>query len=85
MKIREAYIFVPLDGRETVAARIQHHRETNVDRYFLAYGKSYLAHPNAYSLDPREMPLQSEVMVFERLPLAIQDNGPDDFGRALAG
>lgn len=84
MLIREAYVFVNLEGVDVVAGKIQHHREAQgLDRFYFVYGQSYLKRENAFSIDPRELPLGTRTLVFQRLPLAIQDSGPDEFGRML--
>lgn len=84
MLIREAYVFINLDGEEVVAGKLQHHRESRgLERFYFVYAQSYLQREQAFSIDPRQLPLREETMVFDELPLAIQDAGPDDFGRLL--
>lgn len=80
---RRAYLFLPIDGKDMAVAVIDHIRENGADTYRFRYGKQYLSHPSAYSIDPRQLPLSDKVFQFPSLPLAIQDNGPDDFGRYL--
>lgn len=83
MVVKDAYVFVSIDGEEVLAGRVQHVREAEGERYFFAYGRSYLARSDAYSIDPRQLPLAEGVNVFPALPLAFQDAGPDDYGRSL--
>jgi serine/threonine-protein kinase HipA len=83
MLIREAFIFLPIKGQDMAVATIQHHRDGSEDQFVFVYGDRYLSHPDAYSIDPRQLPLRKGVFNFPSLPLSIQDNGPDDFGRYL--
>lgn len=83
MLVKEAYVFVSINGDEVLAGRLQHVREARGERYFFAYGRSYLARRDAYSIDPRQLPLAEGVKVFSALPLAFQDAGPDGYGRYL--
>lgn len=80
---RDAYVFLQFKGEEMPVARIQHRRERGGDRFYFRYGKRYLEQPGAFSIDPRQLPLSETVSVHDALPLAIQDNGPDEFGRYL--
>jgi|TARA_R100000900_G_scaffold95984_2_gene74437 serine/threonine-protein kinase HipA len=81
--VKDAYVYVNIAGDDVLAGRIQHVREPRAERYFFAYGRSYLSNPDAFSLDPRHLPLSEGVSVFPQLPLAFQDAGPDDYGRYL--
>jgi len=84
MLVREAYVFVNLQGQDVVAGKIQHHREARgLERFYFVYGQSYLARKEAFSIDPRQLPLRPTTFVFDALPLAIQDAGPDEFGRLI--
>ncbi|MDQ2077561.1 type II toxin-antitoxin system HipA family toxin [Marinimicrobium sp. ABcell2] len=83
MIVRDAYVFVDINGEKTLAGRVQHVREDRAERYFFAYGKSYASRPDAYSIDPRQLPLSDKVVACEAMPLAFQDAGPDDYGRYL--
>ena len=83
MLVKDVYVFVNIDVEEVLAGRVQHIREAGGDRYFFAYGRSYLTRSDAYSIDPRQLPLSEGVKVFPALPLAFQDAGPDDYGRYL--
>ncbi len=84
MIIKEAYVHVQIDGTNVVAGKIQHVQERGgVDRFYFVYGRSYLNSENAFSIDPRQLPLSDKTFVFSELPLAFQDNGPDDFGRFI--
>lgn len=81
--LRDAYVFLNLEGVDVPAGRIQHFRESHGDRYYFRYGKSFLNRSGAFSIDPRQLPLSDGVSVHESVPLALQDSGPDDFGRYL--
>jgi serine/threonine-protein kinase HipA len=81
--LRDAYVFVNIDGIEVPAARIQHRREKGGDRFYFVYAKSYLARKDAFSIDPRQLPIGDQVKLLNALPLALEDNGPDAFGRHL--
>jgi serine/threonine-protein kinase HipA len=83
MLIKDAYVFINIDGEDVLAGRVQHVRESRGERYFFAYGRSFLTRDDAFSIDPRQLPLSEGVKVFEALPLAFQDAGPDDYGRYL--
>lgn len=83
MIVRDSYVFVDIDGEKVLAGRVQHVREQKAERFFFAYGKSYIARDDAYSIDPRQLPLSDSITVTADLPLAFQDAGPDDYGRFL--
>ncbi|WP_185230911.1 type II toxin-antitoxin system HipA family toxin [Teredinibacter franksiae] len=84
MLVKEAYVFVNLQGEDVVAGKVQHHRENRgLERFYFVYGQSYLKRTNAFSLDPRQLPLSTRTFILNALPLAIQDSGPDEFGRML--
>lgn len=80
---RRAFVFLPVRGADMAAGVIEHVREGGIDQYHFRYGNRYLGHPDAYSIDPRQLPLGDRVFTFKTLPLAFQDNGPDEFGRYL--
>jgi len=80
---RRAYIFLPILGEEIPAAVIEHHIGSGSERYTFRYGERYLDNPHAFPIDPRQLPLVDRQLEFPRMPLAIQDAGPDDFGRYL--
>lgn len=81
--VREAYVFLQINGEDVVAAKIVHSKAGGRDQFHFRYGKSFLGNPHAFSIDPRELPLRDAPFIFNRLPLAIQDNGPDEFGKYL--
>lgn len=76
-------MFLPVRGSEMAVGVIDHLREGGIEQYNFRYGSRYLEDPDAYSIDPRQLPLKDKVFTFKTLPLAFQDNGPDDFGRYL--
>lgn len=80
---RRAFVFLPIRGIEMAAGVIDHLREGRVDQYLFRYGSRYLEDPDAFSIDPRQLPLTEKVFTLRALPLAFQDNGPDEFGRYL--
>lgn len=84
MIIKQAYVHVHIGEEHILAGKIQHVQERGgVDRFYFVYGRSYLNRENAFSIDPRQLPLSDKTFVFSELPLAFQDNGPDDFGRFI--
>jgi len=80
---RRAYIFLPILGEEIPAAVIEHHIGSGSERYTFRYGERYLDNPHAFPIDPRQLPLVDRQLEFPRMPLAIQDAGPDDFQSTL--
>lgn len=80
---RRAFVFLPVRGVDMAVGVIDHVREGGVEQYHFRYGSRYLQDSDAYSIDPRQLPLKDQVFTFRKLPLAFQDNGPDDFGRYL--
>lgn len=80
---RRAFVFLPLRGIDVAAGVIEHVREGPVEQFHFRYGSRYLGDSDAYSIDPRQLPLRDQVFTFRKLPLAFLDNGPDEFGRYL--
>ena len=76
------------DGMPVVAARAVIDFSVNSCRF--VYGKSYLANPKAFSLDPINLPLDATEKVFMMsrfnqtgLPGVLLDGGPDGWGKRV--
>lgn len=77
--ISKCYVTVEYQGQKHVAGLLN-----EVDGKFrFAYGKNWLANPEAFPFDPINLPLQSEVFSSERLWGAFADSMPDNWGKRV--
>lgn len=82
--IDEAYVWIWLPGETdpVVAGRLY----TEGDTLRFNYGRSYLERPNAISIYPPELPLQSGELALPpglSMPGCIRDGSPDAWGRRV--
>ncbi len=83
------YTFIQLPGTfEWVICGVLRVTEVGPNAYrgVFQYGRSYLARPNATSLDPYHLPLSEKPMEFTQLkgvPGAMRDASPDAWGRRI--
>ncbi|MCY4039580.1 MAG: HipA domain-containing protein [Hyphomicrobiales bacterium] len=80
----EAYVWIWLPGETVpvVAGRLY----TEEDTLRFNYGRSYLERPNAISIYPPELPLQSGELALSpglSMPGCIRDGSPDAWGRRV--
>ena len=85
----EAFVWIHLPGeaQPTLAGRIRHEGTPGGAVGRFVYGKSYLANPAAVAIDPFALPLREEEFATILLGghfSALQDAGPDSWGRRLA-
>jgi len=86
---QHCYTFIQLPGTfEWVVCGVLRVSEFSPNTYqgIFHYGRSYLARPNAVSLDPYHLPLSDRAMEFTTLkgiPGALRDAGPDAWGRRV--
>lgn len=76
------YLWAPLGGEMKVAARLDWDRDVGSVRY----APSWLEAPDAYALDPMNLPLGDEDRLIEQnrgIPGVLSDAGPDRWGRRL--
>lgn len=76
------YLWAPLGGEMKVAARLDWDRDVGSVRY----APSWLEAPDAYALDPLNLPLGDEDRLIEQnrgIPGVLSDAGPDRWGRRL--
>lgn len=84
---KKIYAFVTFDNGETIPAAVlatDHSSKTSI----FAYGKTYLAHPKAFALDPVNLPLTAGKHITKMgsrnpdgVPGCLDDAGPDDWGK----
>jgi len=83
----EAYVWIWLpDEIEPVVAGLLYDAGESPQRFFFAYGRSYLDRPNAIPLSPYELPLQrgpQEPKGLNITPACLRDGAPDAWGRRV--
>jgi serine/threonine-protein kinase HipA len=78
-------VVVQIGGEDILAGRLWSHRRRGAESATFAYDSGYLAHPDAYALDPALALLDSQ----QRTPVgqamfgAFSDSAPDRWGRRL--
>jgi len=80
-----ADVLVLVGDEELLAGRLWSHRRRNTESATFAYDAGYLAHPNAYALDPG-LPLaagQQQTAAGRPIFGAFSDCAPDRWGRRL--
>lgn len=88
-KDQTCYTFIQLPGtfEWTVCGVLRvNEAGSNAYRAVFQYGRSYLARPNATSLDPYHLPLSDRPQEFTKLkgiPGALRDASPDAWGRRV--
>jgi serine/threonine-protein kinase HipA len=81
-KITGIYVFANIDNKPVLAGLFKNIAKKG----FFVYGKSYLANPNAYPLDPINLPLlDKEFSTYANKGFfgVILDAGPDQWGRKV--
>lgn len=84
---KEAYVWIwlPNETSPVVAGRL-YDAGDSPQRYFFAYGRSYLNRQNAIALSPYELPLQrgpQEPQGMNTMPGCLRDSGPDAWGQRV--
>ncbi|MCY4032318.1 MAG: HipA domain-containing protein [Hyphomicrobiales bacterium] len=80
----EAYVWIWLPGETNPVVAGRLYREGDTLRF--NYGRSYLERPNAISIYPPELPLQSGELALSpglSMPGCIRDGSPDAWGRRV--
>ena len=87
---QQFYVFVTLNGDTPVVAGY-HEIDLNQNRGTFFYGRSYCENPNAYPLDPINLPLIYDKRFYfpitrfnaSGIPGALLDCGPDEWGKRI--
>lgn len=75
-------VYVAQEGTDVLAGVAHFMLRRGFVSTTFGYDAAYLAHPQAYAIDPH-MPLSSAVHHVEGLPGAFRDSAPDRWGRNL--
>jgi len=81
----DVQVWVAQGGRDALAGTLYSHRRRQTESATFAYDDSWLAHPDAYELDP-ELPLTSgshQTSIGRAIFGAFADSSPDRWGRNL--
>jgi len=82
----DLYMYSPLMGIIQIADVVVEEQNAVLSRVGFRYRPSYLEHPNAFAIDPAQLPLkQGETILVCRggAPAFIDDYLPDDWGRRV--
>lgn len=77
--ISKAYVFMRLNGVDTPIGVI----EQKGGQFIFGYGKSWQANPEAFSIDPLNLPLSTEIYRSEKLWPCFDDATPEKWGRRV--
>lgn len=83
--VSDVRVYVSIDGDDVRAGHLYSHRRRGSESASFTYSDAYLAHPDAYALDP-QLPLVSgsqQTAVTLALFRAFADSSPDRWGRNL--
>jgi serine/threonine-protein kinase HipA len=80
-------VVVQIDGEDILAGRLWSHRRRGAESATFAYDADYLAHPDAYALDPalKLDGAPQQTAVGRAIFGAFSDCAPDRWGRRLLG
>lgn len=77
--ISKAYVFVINKGKEQPIGVV----DMNNGVYRFAYGKKWLVNPNAFSIDPINLPLSDKTYLSSKLWGCLEDATPDNWGKKV--